>query len=97
MNIVIKWGHDNNIVTMVCNQVLCIIEGSYTSVTCIFYSIINFGSNHCGSSLHLNIMNDVNSAILDMDKVSYFTCLFDGFISSDFRIVVILILLHSDT
>ena len=94
MIIVIKWGHDNYKVTMVCYQVLRIIEGSYT---CIFYSIINFGSNHCGSSLHLNIMNDVSSAILDMDTVSYFTCLFDGFISSDFRIVVILILLDSDT
>ena len=46
-----QMGHDNYIVTMVCNQVLRIIEGSYT---CIFYSIINFGSNHCGSSLHLN-------------------------------------------
>ena len=65
--------------------------------TCIFYSIINFGSNHCGSSLHLNIMNVVSSAILDMDTVSSFTCHFDGFISSDFRIVVILILLDSDT
>ena len=42
-------------------------------------------------------MNDVSSAILDMDTVSSFTCLFDGFISSDFRIVVILILLDSDT
>ena len=41
-------------------------------------------------------MNDVSSVILDMDTVSYFTCLFDGFISSDFRIVVILILLDSD-
>ena len=40
---------------------------------------------------------DVSSAILDMDMVSSFTCLFDGFISSDFRIVVILILLDSDT
>ena len=40
-------------------------------------------------------MNDVSSAILDMDTVSSF--LFDGFISSDFRIVVILILLDSDT
>ena len=78
---------------MVCNQVLRIIEGSYT----FFYSIINFGSNHCGSSLHLDIMNDVSSAILDMDTVSSSTCLFDGFISSDFRIVVILILLDSDT
>ena len=74
---------------------LRIIDGSHT---CIFYSIINFGSNHGGSSLHLNnIMNDVSSAILDMDTVSSFTCLFDGFISSDFRIVVILILLDSDT
>ena len=94
MIIVIKWGHDNYIVTMVCNQVLRIIEGSYT---CIFYSIINFGSKHCGSSLHLNILNDVSNAILDMDTVSSFTCLFDGVISSDFRIVVILILLDSDT
>ena len=42
-------------------------------------------------------MNDVSSAILDMDTVSSFTCLFDGFISIDFRIVVILILLDSDT
>ena len=67
---------------MVCDQVLRIIEGSYT---CIYYSIINFGSNHCRSSLHLNIMNDVSSAILDMDTVSSFTCIFDGFISSDFR------------
>ena len=57
---------------------------------CSFYSTINFGSNQCGSYLHLNIMNDVSSA-------NYFTCLFDGFISSDFRIVVILILLDSDT
>ena len=69
-------GHDNYIVTMVCNQVLRIIEGSYT---CIYYSIINFGSKHCGSSLHLNIINDVSSAILDIDTVSSFTCLFDGF------------------
>ena len=60
-----------------------------------FYSIINFGSNHCGSYLHLNIMNDVSSAILDMDTVSSFTCLFDGFISSDFRIVIIIIILCS--
>ena len=42
-------------------------------------------------------MNDVSSAILDMDTVSSSTCLFAGFISSDFRIVVILILLDSDT
>ena len=42
-------------------------------------------------------MNDVSSAILDMYMVSSFTCLFDGLISSDFRIVVILILLDSDT
>ena len=62
MIIVIKWGHDNYIVTMVCNQVLRIIEGSYT---CIYYSIIN-----CGSSLHLNIMNDVSSAILDMVRLA---------------------------
>ena len=67
------------------------------SHTWSFYSTINFGSNHCGSSLHLNIMNDVSSAILDMDRVIYFTCLFDGFISSDFNIVLILILLDSDT
>ena len=40
-----------------CNQVLRI------------YSTINFGSNHCDSSLHLNIMNDVSSAILDMGRV----------------------------
>ena len=79
---------------MVCNQVLRIIEGSYT---CIFYAIINLGSNHCVSSLNLNIRNDVSSAILDMDTVCSFTCLFDGFISNYFRIVVILILLDSDT
>ena len=42
-------------------------------------------------------MNDVSSAILDMDGDIYFTCLFDGFISSDFNIVLILILLDSDT
>ena len=42
-------------------------------------------------------MNDVSSAILDMDRVSSFICLFDGFISSDFKIVLILILLDSDT
>ena len=41
-------------------------------------------------------MNDVSSAILDMDRVSSFTCLFDGFISCDFRIVVILIFLDSE-
>ena len=41
-------------------------------------------------------MNDVSSAILYMDTVSSFTCLFDAFISSDFRIVVIRILLDSD-
>ena len=54
---------------------------------------------YCGSSLHLNhfIMNDVSNAILDMGTVSSFTCLFGGFISSIFRIVVILILLDSDT
>ena len=62
-----------------------------------FYSTINFGSNHSGSSLHLNITNDVSSASLDKDRVSSFICLFDGLISSDFRIVVILILLDSDT
>ena len=60
-----------------------------------FYSTINFGSNHSGSSLHLNITNDVSSASLDKDRVSSFTCLFDGLISSDFRIVIILILLDS--
>ena len=43
------------------------------------------------------IMNDVSSAISDMDRVGSFTCLFDGFISSDFSIVVILVLLDSDT
>ncbi len=53
--------------------------------------------NHSGSSLHLNITNDVSSASLDKDRVSSFSCLFDGFISSDFSIVVILILLDSDT
>ena len=42
-------------------------------------------------------MNDVSSAILDIDMVSSFTCLFDGFKSSDFRMVVILIVLDSDT
>ena len=43
------------------------------------------------------MMNDVSSAILDMDRVSSFACIFDGFISSDFRIVVIPILLDSNT
>ena len=77
------------------NQVAnCIISASYSSS---FYSTINFGSNHSGSSLHFNITNDVSSASLDKDRVSYFTCLFYGLISSDFRIVVILILLDSDT
>ena len=42
-------------------------------------------------------MNDVSSAILDMDTVSSFTCLFDGFISSDFWIVAIFVSLNSDT
>ena len=78
-----------------CNQVPSIISGSYRSR--FFYSTINFGSNHSGSSLHLDITNDVSSASLDKDRVSSFTCLFDGLISSDFRIVVILILLDSDT
>ena len=59
-----------------CNQVPSIISGSYSSS---FYSTINFGSNHSGSSLHLNITNDVSSASLDKDRVSSFTCLFDGF------------------
>ena len=77
-----------------CNQAPSIISGSYSS-SC--YSTINFGSNHSGSSLHLNITNYVSSASLDKDRVSSFTCLFDGLISSDFRIVVILILLDSDT
>ena len=77
-----------------CYQVLSIISGSCSSS---FYSTINFGSNHCGSSLHLNITNDVSSASLDNIRVSSFTCLFDGLISSDFRIVVFLILLDSDT
>ena len=45
----------------------------------------------------MNITNDVSSASLDKDRVSSFSCLFDGLISSDFRIVVILILLDSDT
>ena len=62
-----------------CNQVPSIISGAYSSS---FYSTINFGSNHSGSSLHLNITNDVSSASLDKDRVSYFTCLFDGLISS---------------
>ena len=77
-----------------CNQVPSIISGSYNSS---FYSTINFSSNHSGSSLHLNIANDVSSASLDKDRVGSFTCLFDGLISSDFRIVVILIFLDSDT
>ena len=68
---------------------LSIISGSYSSS---FYSTINFGS-----SLHLNITNDVSSASVDNNMVSSFTCIFDGLISSDFRIVVILILLDSDT
>ena len=55
-----------------CNQVPSIISGSYSSS---FYSTINFGSNHFGSSLHLNITNDVSSASLDKDRVSSFTCL----------------------
>ena len=42
-------------------------------------------------------MNDVSSAILDMDRSSYFTCLFNGFVSSYFRIVVNLSLLDYDT
>ena len=53
-----------------CNQVPSIISGSYSSS---FYSTINFGSNHSGSSLHLNITNDVSSASLDKDRVSSFT------------------------
>ena len=50
-----------------CNQLLSIIVGSYT---CSFYSTINFESNHCDSSLHLNIINDhdVSSAILDITR-----------------------------
>ena len=51
-----------------CNQVPNIISGSYSSS---LYSTINFGSNHSGSSLHLNITNDVSSASLDKDRVSY--------------------------
>ena len=39
----------------------------------------------------------LNMAILNMDKVGYFVCLFDGFISSDFRFVLSLIVLHSGT
>ena len=66
-----------------CSQVLSIISRAYSSS---FYSTINFGS-----SLHFNITNDVSSASLDKDMVSSFTRLFDGLISSDFRIVVILI------
>ena len=50
-----------------CNQVPSIISGSYSSS---FYSTINFGSNHSGSSLHLNITNDVSSASLDKDRVN---------------------------
>ena len=47
---------------------------------CSFYfTTISFESNRCGSSLQMNIMYDVSSAILDMDKVSSFTCLFVGF------------------
>ena len=42
-------------------------------------------------------MNDVRIAMLGMDRVRYVTCLFDGFISSNFRIVAILVLLVSDT
>ena len=57
-----------------CNQVLRTLFKRVGSYTCNFYLTINFGSNHCGSSLHFNIMNDVSSAILDMDRVSSFTC-----------------------
>ena len=38
-------------------------------------------------------MNDLRSANVDTDRIDYFTCLFDVVISSDFRIVPILILL----
>ena len=71
MIIVIKWGHDNYIVTMVCLQPSAMYHRRFIHFRHLhfFYSIINFGSNHCGSSLHLNIMNDVSSAILDMDTV----------------------------
>ena len=39
------------------------------------FKTIDFGSNHSGSSLHLNsIMNYMSSVILDMDYVCYFSC-----------------------
>ena len=41
-------------------------------------------------------MNDASCAIFDKDNVSFFTCIFDGLISSDFRIVVISILFDSE-
>ena len=49
--------------------------------------------NLFSSSLYLNIMNNVSSVIVDKDRVSSFTCLFDGLISSDLRIVLSLVLL----
>ena len=73
------------------------VQSSATYHRMLIHSTINFGSNHCGLSLHLNIMNDVSRAIMDMDTVSPFTSLFDGFILIYFRIVVILILLDYDT
>ena len=61
------------------------------------FLLYNFGSNHCGSSLHLSIMNGMRSPMLDMGKLSSFTCLFDRFKSNDCSIVLILhILLDSD-
>ena len=79
------------------NVIKCPVSYQGHTVAGFFYSTINFGSNHSGSSLHLDITNNVSSASLDKDRVSSFTCLFDGLISSDFRIVVILILLDYDT
>ena len=63
------------------NVIKCPVSYQGHTVAILFYSTINFGSNHSGSSLHLDITNDVSSASLDKDRVSSFTCLFDGLIS----------------
>ena len=42
-------------------------------------------------------MNDVSSTLWEVDRVSSFTCRFDGFISRYFRTSLILALLDSDT
>ena len=57
---------------------------------------ICLGTNLCGESLHLKMVNEVNRASLDKGGVS-FTCFSHDFIPCDFKVVFSLVLLACDT